>query len=343
MVLRREELATFARTLGAAPGWLTCSADGGLQIPMSAVEVESARAITAACLAAAGLLDSDRVVVALNSDGAGVGVLWSEAASRVCAAATVTRPDGTRRLLGRLVAADATALVCTPTAARQIVDVVTAERSLAPCLRRIVLVGEIVEGPEASALAAALGCLVSEAWPDPVFGVALAWRDALTNTSFRRVEPSVLSVEMVSSSTGEWIVHPLWCEDLRGISYRSGIVSASTDPSVLDKPRWTTGDNLLARGRWLSFGSLEQVLDQFGVERWQLQVRRHGAGEQIELVVEGPSSTTRIEEALRAITPLRVDVRQGHVAERAPRLHDERGHHIDRRPAVRESLAVSGR
>ncbi len=327
-MLDRDELGALARSLGDAQGWLTCSADGRLQIAMTVDDVHAARRITATCLRSAGVLDDDRVVVALNSDGAGVGVLWSEAAATICAAATATRPDGTRRLLGRLAAANATALVCTPTAARQLADVVEREPDLDHTLRRIVLVGEIVGRTDAAEIASTLGCLVSEAWPDPVFGVALAWRDALTGTAFRRVDPSLLDAEPIATSAAEWIVHPRWCEELHGISYRSGVVCASSDPAVLDKPRWTTGDHLLIRGRWFSCGSLERALDQLGVRRWQLRIRRAGPGEQIALVVDERVPMSRVSAALGAVTPLRVEVRQDHLPDEAPRLIDGRGHHL---------------
>lgn len=328
-VLARAELATLARSVGSHRGWLTCSADGDLQIAMSSADVDAARGITATCLAAAGLIDSDRVVVALNNDGAGVGVLWSEAAAQICAAATVTRPDGTRRLLGRLAAADATALICTPTAARQLADFVTRDPDADPGVRRVVLVGEIVGRTDAATIRRSLRCLVSEVWPDPVFGVALAWRDALTSTSFRRGDPRLISTAPITETAAEWIVHPRWAEQLGGISYRSGVVSASSDPSVLDRPRWTTGDQLLVRGRWFSCGSLERTLDSLGIHDWQLRIERQEAAERIELVVDDPTPIAPIAEALRAITPLRVEVRHAQLPERAARLHDARGHHLD--------------
>ena len=334
--LGRDQLAVLAGAIGDASGWLTCSADGRLQIALRASEVDEARRITATCLEAAGVRDHDRVVVALNSDGAGVGVLWSEAAASICAAATVTRPDGTRRLLGRLAAASASTLVCTPTAARQLADAVANEPDLDPHLRRIILVGEIVGRPDTNSIATALNCLLSEVWPDPIFGVALAWRDALTTTSFRRVDATLVDCAPITASAAEWVVHPHWCDDLSGISYRSGLVSASSDPNVLDRPRWTRGDHLLVRGRWFSCGSLERTLDHLAVRHWQLRVRRYGAGEQIELIVDDTAPTAGLDSALRAITPLRVDITHDRLPDNAPRLHDERGHHLDQPFTTRE-------
>lgn len=327
LTLARDDLAEAARSLGDSQGWLTCSADGSLQISLSPAELEAARRITARCLLAAGILDSDRAVVALNSDGAGVGVLWAEAASTVCRAATATRADGTRRLLGRLSAANATVLICTPTAARQLAQLVDDEPDRHPRLRRVIVVGEIIAGCDAQTISSSLGCLVSEAWPDPVFGVALAWRDALSSAAFRRVDPALLTTEAVTDDVAEWIVHPSWCDELHGISYRSGVVCVSSDCDVLDRPRWTTGDHLLIRGRWLSCSALERELNGLGVERWQLRVRRLGTGEHIELAVAS-ETVDPIHAALPTVTPLRVEVTMEQFSDTVPRLRDERGHHL---------------
>lgn len=327
-LLCRDELATLTQAVGGNRGWLTCSADGRLQIAMRRGEVDHARAITARCLRAAGIVEDDRVVVALNSDGAGVGVLWSGAAANVGTAATSARPNGARRLLGRLLAADASALICTPTAARQLAHTVADEPDLDPQLRRVVLVGELIDRAEAVALASMLRCLVSEVWPDPVFGVALAWRDALTAASFRRVDPALLSTVPHGDAAAEWVVHPQWCKELHGISYRSGVVSARSTPVALDRPRWTTGDQLLVRGRWLSCRSLERTLDRLGVTRWQLRISRYRMGERIELIVSHPAPRRGIESALAAVTPLRLDVRCKPLPSAAPRLVDRRGHHL---------------
>ncbi|WP_018655169.1 hypothetical protein [Actinomadura flavalba] len=334
-----------------ATGLLQVSPEGGMVASLG--DGEAAAELAAETLRAAGVTASDRVVVALNDDGEAAGALLARAAARVAEAAASTGPRGRVRLHAALEAVGATTLVITPTGAMDLLARLHLEFLLDPLdleLDRILLVGEIASPGTAAQLAAEFGAQVRELYADPCFGVPVAWRG---DGAFTPVRDGLLALAPLGKDArldapypaglAEIVVTPAWHPDLGGTVLRTGhVVRLDGGEDAIPAVAHTVGDHVLVRGRWLSVPAVGAALARIdGVSRWDLRVTRAGTLDAAALhvtfardtLVRNPMWKGRITEALRALTPVAVEVavEPDVVGERRPgTVTDARGHHLGR-------------
>ncbi|MEV0588176.1 hypothetical protein [Nonomuraea sp. NPDC050310] len=331
--LVRDDLAAAA---GTATGLLLASPDAGSVVTLSPADHE----LTAAALTAAGVGPADRVVVALAEPA---GALWASAAAEVAAAAAAVGPRGRLRLQHLLTTLRATTLVTTPTGAMDLLARLHLEFLLDPLdlgLRQIVVTGEIAAPHTLAHLAAEFEATVTEVYASPFSGAALAWRSAaaepLTPLCDGLVRHAALAKdEFAAEGRGELV---LVREDA---VLRTGQVAAQPGAA----PAHTVGEHLLVRGVWLSLPRLDKALARIdGVAAWDLTVSRPGTLDVAVLTVRyaraglvgNPMWKARVEQALQALTPVRIAVEID--PEVAPRgagvVTDLRGQHLGRDRAL---------
>src|SRR5699024_5721952 len=119
-LLTRDQLGEATRSVRRERGWFVASAEGGLVLPLDPGERQALREITAENLVSIGVDGDDGLVAALNSDGAGVGVVWSEAASLVAHRSCAIGVRGGTRLTSILESLGATVLLSTPSFVRNL-------------------------------------------------------------------------------------------------------------------------------------------------------------------------------------------------------------------------------
>lgn len=320
-----------------AGGWFVASAEGGLVLPLDPDERRMLREITAENLVSIGIREDDGVVAALNSDGAGVGVVWSEAASLVAHRSCAIGVRGGTRLSSILESLGATVLVSTPSFVRNL-GVRTRQIGSDPRefgLRSIVLTGEIVADQQIRSIEEMFDARVAEVWSDPIFGAALAHRGP-DDPVFSPVRPALVSTAPVSSvdeprgsgSRVEWVVDPVWCRALEGVRIRTGFVGV--DDVALPTPTNTIGDHVLVRGRWLSHSHLTAVLAGMGVDRWQLEIGAGLGSDVATLRFEGDHRERDVRAATDLVSAVRIEVLPvptGSIGS-SGRILDHRGQHL---------------
>lgn len=356
--LTREQLSGGAAAGGRgrsreARGLLLVSPDAATVVPLAARD--QAIGIASQALAMAGVGADDRIVIALSNDGELTGALLAEAGADLAQAAASTGPRGRLRLNAALKATGATTLVITPTGAMDFLARLHLEFLLDPLdleLRRIVLTGEIASPGTAEHLSAEFGAQVSELYADPVTGIPVAASEpggAGNTGGLRPVRDGLLALGALGKDEllappypgglAEIVLTPPWLAD--GAVLRTGHVTRVPGGSAeIPAPTHTVGEHICVRGRWLPLDRLAAALARIdGISGWELQVARKGTLDSAtvnvtfsrETLISNPMWKARIEQALVAITPVRVDVAIGEKAiEDAypPVVTDLRGQHL---------------
>ncbi|GGM78096.1 hypothetical protein GCM10007977_094470 [Dactylosporangium sucinum] len=322
-------------------------------MPLSPADLAATVELSRETFAAAGITAEDRVVVALNSDGDLAGGLLTEALTGLAGATASVGPRGRMRLLAALEAVGATTLVITPTGAADLLARLHMEFLVDPLdlgLRTLVLVGEITDQRTCRHLAAEFGARVIGVYVDPVFGAALAWRDATDERNpLVPVRDGLLALAELSEDavlaaapgkSAELVLTPGWHSTLGGATIRTGEVVDLDGSSGIPAPTHTVGDHVLIRGRWLSLPRLRAVLSKIdGIARWTLEIRRDGTLDIATLKVafarpsllKNPMWHGRVRQALAAVTPVTIQVEVlPEVSETSapPVIDDRRGHHL---------------
>ncbi|TDE55866.1 hypothetical protein E1295_13070 [Nonomuraea mesophila] len=347
--LTRDDLGAAGH---CANGLLLVSPDVSSVLPMGPGDRAAAAELTAAALRAAGAGDSDRVVVALAEPA---GALWTASAADVARAAACVGPRGRMRLHHALSALRATTLVITPTGAMDLLARLHLEFLLDPLdlgLSTIVLTGEIASKGTIAHLAGEFGARVTEVLASPFGGTALAWRaaedDPLTPLADGLLSLAPLTKDDLSAPPGppaELVVTPRGHTTLGDAVLRTGLV-ARTGGSGLPAPAHTAGEHVLVRGVWLALPRVEKALAKIdGVAGWELTLSRKGTLDAAALTVTfireslvgNPMWRSRIEQALRALTSVSIDVEIAGDVSKTPlaaTVTDLRGHHLGRDRAL---------
>ncbi|MDX6743399.1 hypothetical protein [Actinocorallia sp. A-T 12471] len=338
--LTRESLPAGA----SARGLLLVSPDADAVVPLSPADRAAALELTAQTLAAAGLRASDRVVVALNSDGELQGSSLAEAVLPVAAAAASVGPRGRLRLHRALEQTRANVLITTPSGAMDFLARLHLEFLLDPLdleLDRILLVGEIPSRNWLRQLETEFEADVVQLFADPFFGVPVAYGPALTpvRDGLIGLAPPAKD-ELVADHSGpaEIVVTPTWHSTLGGAHLRTGWFTAGG----ATQPVHTAGEHLVVRGRWLSLPRVTDVLSRIdGISHWNLEVSREGTLDRAVLrvtfardsLVRNPMWSGRISQALVGVTPVAIEVAVTPEAVETPvppTVTDLRGHHLGR-------------
>ncbi|QYC39598.1 hypothetical protein Nocox_09890 [Nonomuraea coxensis DSM 45129] len=346
--LTRDDLGSAA---GSATGLLLVSPDAASAFPLGPEDRRAAAELTAAALRAAGVGERDRVAVALAEPA---GALWAAAAAEVAQAAAGLGPRGRMRLHHALSALRATTLVATPTGAMDLLARLHLEFLLDPLdlgLAHIVLTGEIASKRTLGHLAGEFGARVTEVYASPFGGAALAWRaaeeDPLTPLADGLLGLAALAKDAPAdpgAPLAELVVTPRGHAALGDATLRTGhVVRAGAG---LPAPAHTVGDHVLVRGVWLALPRLEKALAKIdGVAGWDLAISRPGTLDSAVLTVTfgresligNPMWRARIQEAVRALTPVSIGVEIAPGAAEGPRpgtVTDLRGHHLGRDRAL---------
>jgi phenylacetate-CoA ligase len=369
-------------------------------VSLSAPEVEAMQALSRQTLEIAGLEKSDRVLMAVSSDGSPSAHLLAQAASTVGGSVAVTSPRGRLRLLTTIRTLKPNTLVITPCGAADLLARLYLEFNIDPVeleLTKIVLVGEIASPGLRKRLGKEFEAEVSELYCDPVFGAALAARsgsvweaagegvlgivpitpgaenappplrgrsaqsagwgvvpplgdstklseggDGTPHPSTLRVADLPLKGGGASEGVdGEIILRPIWAKSLGGNAVRTGqvIQGRAGDAGLFNH---TVGEHVLARGQWLSLPRLRKQLALIdGAARWSLTIDRGDrtldsivltVGLDRETLVSNPMWIGRIQQAVAAATPVKVEVKTELAApdDGQPKeaVIDLRGHHL---------------
>ncbi|MEV4554940.1 hypothetical protein [Nonomuraea wenchangensis] len=346
--LTRDDLGAAA---GSAAGLLLVSPDAASAFPLGPEDRRTAAGLTAAALRAAGVGERDRVAVALAEPA---GSLWAAAAAEVAQAAAGLGPRGRMRLHHALSALRATTLVATPTGAMDLLARLHLEFLLDPLdlgLAHIVLTGEIASRSTLRHLAGEFGARVTEVYASPFGGAALAWRaaeeDPLTPLADGLLGLAALGKDAPAdpgAPLAELVVTPRGHATLGDATLRTGHVVRGGEG--LPAPAHTVGDHVLVRGVWLALPRLEKALAKIdGVAGWDLTISRPGTLDSAvltvtfgrESLVGNPMWRSRIQEAVRALTPVSIGVEIAPEAAEGPRpgtVTDLRGHHLGRDRAL---------
>lgn len=343
--LTRDDLGSAA---GSATGLLLVSPDVSSVLPLGPGDRAAAAELTGAALREAGVGDRDRVVVALAEPA---GALWTAAAADVAAAAASVGPRGRMRLHHALSALKATTLVATPTGAMDLLARLHLEFLLDPLdlgLRNIVLTGEIASKRTLGHLAGEFGATVTEVLASPFGGGALAWRTAEEDPLKPLVDGLLGTAALArddaadpAAGLAELVVTPHAHSTLGDAVLRTGLV-AGTSGSAIPAPSHTVGEHVLVRGVWLALPRVDRALAKIdGVTGWELAVSRHGTLDTAvltvtfgrESLVGNPMWKARIEQSVRALTPVSIAVEIApEISETATSgaVADARGHHLGR-------------
>ncbi|WP_344883138.1 hypothetical protein, partial [Nonomuraea antimicrobica] len=283
------------------------------------------------------------------------GALWAAAAADVAEAAASVGPRGRMRLHHALSALRATTLVATPTGAMDLLARLHLEFLLDPLdlgLGTIVLTGEIASKRTLRHLAQEFGARVTEVLSDPFGGGALAWR-ADEDEPLRPLADGLLGLAALNKDTTadltagpvELVVTPRAHATLGDAVLRTGLVARPDGPG-LPAPAHTVGEHVLVRGVWLALPRVDKALSRIdGVTGWELTVGRQGTLDTVvltvtfgrESLVGNPMWKARIEQAVRALTPVSVAVEiAGEISETPSpgTVNDLRGHHLGRDRAL---------
>ncbi|CAM3677437.1 hypothetical protein GCM10009799_40050 [Nocardiopsis rhodophaea] len=349
---------TVIGSVGGA-GMLLVAPGTGTVTALSPEDRRAAVDVGARTLAAAGVGAGDRVVVALNNEGAQAGTLLAEAAVAAGASAAAIGPRGRMRLHGALEVVGATTIVATTTGAMDLLSRLHLEFGLDPLdlgLRRILLAGEIAAPGARRQLAEEFDAEVTDLLVDPRFQAPLA--RGVEGTLVPTVAGTVglapltedrLLVPPYPAGAAEIVTRPLWHSELSSATVRTGLVAVlGRGATAIPLPRHTVGDRVLVRGQWLSVARLERALAPIdGIAHWTLHVTRPGTLDTATLrvvfarpsLVENPMWRGRIEQVLAGLTPVRIDlVIEPHTDDehRPGAVADDRGHHLARTRAEAE-------
>lgn len=350
------------RSDDGGPGTITCSAAADIVVRASDAQRDHAVECTAAALTGAGLRSQDRVLVAVAVDGDGSGALLLEAMRSVVRSVGHIDARGRTRLLAAIRAVRPTTLVVTPTGAADLLARLHLEFLVDPMelgLQRLLVVGEIVSDATLRHLASEFEAEVVQLWSDPVLGVGLGWRSPGT-PDVQLVDDAVHLARLDADDTGvtegelaEWTVDLWRFAAISESPFRTGFVAAASTvgaPGTVPVPVSTVGDHVLVRGRWFSLPALERALRPVdGIVSWTMTISRSGTLDRAALhvalgrdsLVDNPMWEARLREAVRAVTPISVDVTTGPAFDREPGavVCDERPQHLgrDRRAVARRS------
>ncbi|WP_113699956.1 hypothetical protein, partial [Nonomuraea lactucae] len=291
-------------------------------------------------------------------------------AAGVAAAAASVGPRGRMRLHHALSALKATTLVATPTGAMDLLARLHLEFLLDPLdlgLRNIVLTGEIASKRTMTHLADEFEASVCEVYASPFSGAALAWRasegDPLTPLADGVLGLAALDKDEPlpprhASGPAELVITLSGHSTLGDAVLRTGHVTRTGEGGEgagVPAPEHTVGEHVLVRGVWLSLPRLGRTLSKIdGVSRWELTVSRQGTLDSAVLtvtfsrasLVENPMWRSRIQEALRALTPISIGLQIAPAVSETPSpgvLNDLRGHHLGRDRALVTPSPVLGR
>ncbi|MEW9547822.1 hypothetical protein [Nonomuraea sp. NPDC050783] len=354
--LTRDDLGAAA---GSAAGLLLVSPDAASAFPLGPRDRSDAAGLAAAALRAAGVGEHDRVAVALAEPA---GALWAAAAAEVAQAAADLGPRGRMRLHHALTALRATTLVATPTGAMDLLARLHLEFLLDPLdlgLTTIVLTGEIASKRTMAHLAGEFAARVTEVYASPFGGTPLAWRaaeeDPLTPLADGLLGLARLAKDAPAgpgAPLAELVVTPRGHATLGDAVLRTGQVARAGERAggELPAPAHTVGDHVLVRGVWLALPRVERALAKIdGVAGWELTISRPGTLDTAVLTVTfgresligNPMWRARVQEAVRALTPVSIGVeiapRPAGAAGPRPgpgRVTDLRGHHLGRDRAL---------
>lgn len=328
-------------------GRLVVPPAGECVVGLDSAERKAALEIAGSALQQAGLTADDRVVVALTTAGDGATLLVDALVAGTDAVASVG-PRGRMRLLRAIEAVRPSALVITPTGALDLLARLHAEFLVDPedlGLRRLVLVGEIVEQRRVDQLAREFDAEPVRLYVDPVFGVPLA----SGATTLATVDANVLRAAHLardetvdgqgSARLAELVLRPSWSSGLGETTIRTGEVVEMSDDGAWSPVRHTVGEHVMVRGRWIPLPELDRRLAKIdGIAVWSLGVQRAGtldaaelsAGLARESLVGNPMWQGRIKGVVDAITPVDVTVTTELADSEAapPRVVDSRGHHL---------------
>ncbi|MGP4094816.1 hypothetical protein [Nonomuraea sp. KM90] len=347
--LTRDDLGGAA---GSAAGLLLVSPDVSSVFPLSPDDRAAATGLTGAALREAGVGTDDRVVVALAEPA---GALWAAAAADVAGAAACVGPRGRMRLHHALSALKATTLVATPTGAMDFLARLHLEFLLDPLdlgLRNIVLTGEIASRRTLGHLAGEFGARVTEVLASPFGGGALAWRTA-EEEPLKPLVDGVLGLAALAedgtadpaAGLAELVITPYRHSTLGDAVLRTGLVARTAGPDI-PAPAHTVGEHVLVRGVWLALPRIGKALSKIdGVAGWELAVSRQGTLDTAALTVTfgreslvgNPMWKARIEQAVRALTPVSINVEIAQKVSETPSpgtVNDLRGHHLGRDRAL---------
>ncbi|WP_052424350.1 hypothetical protein [Nonomuraea candida] len=143
----------------------------------------------------------------------------------------------------------------------------------------------------------------------------------------------------------ELVITPAGHATLGDAVLRTGLVAAAAGPG-LPAPAHTVGEHVLVRGVWLALPRIDRALSRIdGVAGWELTVNRQGTLDTAVLTVTfgrqslvgNPMWKARIEQAVRALTPVSVRVETAREISETPApgtVNDLRGHHLGRDRAL---------
>ncbi|WP_257890914.1 hypothetical protein [Rhodococcus sp. USK10] len=344
-ILRRN-VSPAGITPARARGLIQVDPTASTVFPLSADDRAAAVALTAKTLTDAGVETTDRVVVALNSDGELGGALVAEAAASAASAAASVGPRGRMRLLRVLENVRANVLVGTATGVADFLARLHLEFLVDPLdleLRLILLTGEIADPKKIEHLSREFGARTIELFTDPVSGVPIAHKPAKA-TALVPAREDLLALASPTQSfpdgeLAEIVVKYPWHSGLTDVIAGTGYLS-TRDGSSIAMPTHTYGDLTLIRGRWVSFSALTKALKGIdGIAHWQLRISRQGTLDSAtvhvsfnrESLVQNGMWHARIAQAINAITPISVQVEidpQVREDSAPPSIRDERGHHL---------------
>jgi phenylacetate-CoA ligase len=316
-------------------------------VALNEAEVAAMQAISRRSFEAAGLTKSDRVLFAIAQDGSPSVGLLAQAAAGLVSSVAVTAPVGRLRLLSTIRALKPNVLVTTPCGATDFLARLYLEFNVDPVeidITKIILIGEIASAGVRKRLGKEFEADVSELYCDPIFGAALAAR---RNSGWQVVDERALAVGALASDTviadgvsgeGELLLRPVWCGDA---VIRTGqvIQGDAGDAGLFNH---TVGEHVLARGQWVSLPLLRRQLALIdGISRWTLTIDR---GDRTldnllltvafdrETLVDNPMWKGRIQQAVGAVTPLRVDIKtellSADISTEKETVIDLRSHHL---------------
>jgi phenylacetate-CoA ligase len=219
-------------------------------------------------------------------------------------------------------------------------------------LRTIVLTGEIASKRTLGHLAGEFGARVTEVFASPFGGGALAWRaaedDPLTPLADGGLGLAALTKDDApdpAAGLAELVITPSAHSTLGDTVLRTGQV-ARVEGAGLPAPAHTVGEHVLVRGVWLALPRVEKALSKIdGVAGWELTVSRQGTLDAAVLtvtfsregLVRNPMWKSRIEQAVRALTPVSITVEIAQEISDTPgpgTVNDLRGHHLGRDRAL---------
>jgi len=318
-------------------------------VSLAAAEVEAMQKLSRTSLEFAGLEKSDRVLMAVAQEGSPSAHLLAQAASTLAGSVAVTSPKGRLRLLTTLRTLKPNTLVITPCGAADLLARLYLEFNIDPVeleLTKIVLVGEIASAGLRKRLGKEFEADVSELYCDPVFGAALAAR---AGSIWEAADERTLAIAPLNSDEaadglsgdGEIVLRPTWASSLGGNAIRTGqvIQGKAGDAGLFNH---SVGEHVLARGQWLSLPRLRKQLALIdGAARWSLTIDRGDrtldsivltVGLDRETLVSNPMWTGRIQQAVAATTPVKVEVKtelaKPDDGQPKEAVIDLRGHHL---------------